>query len=119
MRRLIAAALVLAGLSGTADAACYVPTWRMVWDTEGIIYMQMDGGGTCRTSFSRVWNTSEIHAVSIKSAPRNGSASAGGRGVTYRPRAGFKGEDSFMFLVTGRKAGAAQRATMRVNVTVR
>ncbi len=73
----------------------------------------------CRTSISRVSNTSEIHSVRIAFAPRNGTASAGGRGIVYRPRVGFKGDDSFVFAVTGRKAGNPARATMRVNITVR
>jgi hypothetical protein len=118
MRCVFALALLLVGFAGSANAACHVPQWRMVWDTEGAVYMETDGAA-CRTSISRVWNTSEIHSVTIASAPRNGTASAAGRGVTYRPRAGFKGADSFVFAVAGRKAGNPTRATMRVHVTVK
>ena len=120
MRRVFASALALLlfGLTGSAEAACHVVRWRSVWGVETTAYMETDGA-VCRTSVSRVWNTSEVHSVNIASPPRSGSASAAGRSVTYRPRPGFKGEDSFVFAIVGRKAGSPQRGTVRVNVTVR
>jgi hypothetical protein len=64
--------------------------------------------------------TSEVSSISIASAPRHGAASAASSGaITYRPKAGFKGEDQFVFALTGRKNGSPQRATIRVYVTVK
>ncbi|HEX5212038.1 MAG TPA: hypothetical protein VFW22_09930 [Pseudolabrys sp.] len=39
--------------------------------------------------------------------------------IVYRPRPGFKGEDEFVFALTGNKDGRPQHATIRVYVTVR
>ena len=117
MRRVFAPIFLFFVFASSAQAACHVPRWQFKWGVEMSAYMIMDGT-LCRTSVSQVWNTSEIHSVTIASPPRNGSASAASRGVTYRPRAGFKGEDSFVFAIVGRKAGSPQRATMRVHVTV-
>ena len=118
MRRALALGFLLLGFAGSAEAGCYTATWRFKWGTEMNAYMETDGA-MCRTSVSRVWNTSEVHSVNIASPPRNGNASAAGRGVSYRPRPGFKGEDSFVFAIVGRKAGSAERGTIRVYVTVR
>jgi hypothetical protein len=118
MRCIFTFTFLLLWFTSLADAACHVGRWRMVWGTEGSAYMETDGAA-CRTSVSRVWNTSEVHSVNIVSTARNGSTSVAGRRVTYRPRAGFKGDDSFVFGIVGRKAGIATRATVRVSVTVR
>jgi hypothetical protein len=38
--------------------------------------------------------------------------------VFYIPRAGFKGGDSFVFAISGRRNGNPTRATVKVSVTV-
>ncbi len=118
MRVFVIGLLLMLSLVESAKAYCHVPQWRFVWDTEGAAIMVTDGQ-MCRTSVSRVWNTSEVHAVTIASQPRHGTASTTGRGISYIPRAGYKGEDSFVFAVAGRKAGSHTRATVRVSVTVK
>jgi hypothetical protein len=118
MRWVFALALLFWELTSSAEAGCHTAAWQSKWGVETTAYMQTDGA-VCRTSVSRVWNTSEVKSVNIASAPRNGTASASGRSVTYRPRPGFKGDDSFVFAIVGRKAGGAQRATVRVSVAVR
>lgn len=118
MRCIVALALLFLALTDLAEARCYRFAWRGVWGVETAAYMETDGA-VCRTSISLVGSTSEVHSVSIASAPQNGIAAASGRAVSYRPRPGFKGADSFVFAVVGRHAGSAQRATVRVNVTVR
>jgi hypothetical protein len=57
--------------------------------------------------------------MNIAPRPQHGSASASMAAIIYRPQAGFKGEDQFVFALTGNKDGRSQRATIRVNVTVR
>ena len=118
MRCAFALALLLWALTGSAEARCHSTAWRSHWGIETAAFMETDGAA-CTTSVSRVWNTSEVHSVNIASAPQNGTASASGRKVSYRPRPGFKGTDSFVFAILGQKAGRAQRATVRVSVTVR
>ncbi len=118
MRCAFALALMFWGLTGSAEARCHVAAWRSIWGVETNGYMDTDGS-LCRTSVSRVWNTSAVQSVSIASAPQNGTASASGRAVSYQPRTGFKGADSFVLAILGEKAGSPRRATVRVSVTVR
>lgn len=110
--------LLLLGLAESADAACSVARWRFVWGVETTAYMTSDGSA-CRTTVEWTTGTTEVHSVSIAAPPRNGTASTSGRAVSYRPRAGFKGEDTFVFAVNGATRGSASRATVRVSVTVR
>jgi hypothetical protein len=116
LRAVILAFLLLWPVSD-ADAACSVVRWRFVWGVETSAHMTTDGS-QCRTSVSWATGTTEVHAINIAVAPRNGSASASGRGITYRPRAGFKGEDAFVFAIVGKRHGQPSRATVRVSVRV-
>jgi hypothetical protein len=118
MRTLFAVAVLLGALVGQAQAGCWVPDWRFVWDVETSAYMITDGG-RCRTAFRRAFRTSEVHSMSLASAPRNGVASVSGHSVIYNPHPGFKGEDSFVFAINGRRNGNPVRATVKVNVSVR
>jgi hypothetical protein len=101
-----------------AQAACHTYRWQSKWGTEMNAYMETDGAA-CRTWASRMGGTSEVHSVNIASPASHGTASVSGRTVTYRPRPGFKGEDSFVFALVGQKDGRAERATIRVSVAVR
>jgi hypothetical protein len=38
--------------------------------------------------------------------------------VIYNPRSGFKGDDSFVFAINGKRNGSPVRATVKVSVTV-
>src|SRR6266852_262449 len=111
MRCAFAFALLFWALPGSAEARCHVAAWRAIWGVETNGYMDTNGS-LCRTSVSRVWNTSAVRSVSIASAPQNGTASASGRAVSYQARPGFKGADSFVFAILGEKAGGPQRATV-------
>ena len=118
MQGIFLLAVLFLGSTASADAACWVPRWRSVWGIETSAQMISDGG-PCRTIVSMVFNTSEVHSVTIASPPHHGSASTSGRAVNYRPGAGFKGEDSFVFAIIGRKSGGPTRGTVRVAVTVK
>jgi hypothetical protein len=117
MRRIAALALLLCGFAGQAEAGCSVPRFKVTWDVQNEAYTTLNGG-SCRVRVDRTSGTTEIRSVTVAAAARNGSTTASGLGVVYRPRAGFKGEDSFLFALNGRRAGVATHATVRVNVTV-
>ena len=112
------ALLLLLGLAEPAEAACSVANWRFVWGVETVAQFTSDGSA-CRTTVEWTTGTTEVHSVRISSPPRNGTALTSGRAVSYRPKAGFKGEDTFVFAISGAQHGAASRATVRVSVTVR
>ena len=116
MRLIFILAVLLCGFVGSAEATCSVPQWRFVWDVETNAYMTTDGS-PCWILLGRVFKTGEVHSVTIASAPRNGTASASGLSVHYRPKSGFKGEDSFVFAISGRRSGSPVHASVRVSVT--
>src|ERR1700688_4307348 len=58
-------------------------------------------GESCAVTADRTGSKTVIKSVRIVSPPRNGSASAGAIGVTYRSKPGFKGNDSFTFAIFG------------------
>jgi hypothetical protein len=118
MRAFFVLAVLLCGFGGRAEGACSAPDWRFVWGVETNAYMTTDGG-RCSLVFRRAFRTSEVHSITIASAPRNGSAAASGHSVIYNPRSGFKGDDSFVFAINGKRNGSPVRATVRVSVTVR
>jgi len=118
MRAILIIGLFLCAFGGPAEAACTITPWRFIWDTQTDASMSSDGG-PCRSSIIQVFRTGEVHSVKIAAGPRHGAASASGRTVNYRPRAGFKGEDSFVFAINGRRNGNPVQARVRVNVTVR
>ncbi len=61
-----------------------------------------------------------VNDIRLAADAQHGMVSFRGRtGVIYRPIAGFKGEDSFSFLVNARVASDSETAIYRVQVTVR
>jgi hypothetical protein len=77
----------------------------------------IDGGSACGTRVP-AGGTSAITAYKITSRPRNGSAVAGNHIVGYRPKPGFKGDDSFDLVIQGRRNDRPVQAPVRVQVRV-
>ena len=76
-------------------------------------------GVPCAATADRTGGKTVIKSVKVTSPPKNGSASAGAAGVTYRSKPGFKGSDSFTFTIFGDgNAGQNTTATIQMNVTV-
>ena len=118
MRVLCVLAVLLCGLGGPAEAACSVANWRFVWGVETSAYLTTEGG-RCSLVFRRTFRTSEVHSITIATAPRNGAATVSGNSIFYSPRSGFKGEDTFVFAINGRRNGNPERASVKVYATVR
>jgi hypothetical protein len=76
-------------------------------------------GESCAVTTTRTGSKTVIKSVKITSPPKNGSASAGPIGVTYRSKPGFKGNDSFTFAVFGDgDAGTNVTATVQMSATI-
>jgi hypothetical protein len=76
-------------------------------------------GASCTVRVDRTAGTTVMKSIRMASPPKNGTASAGSIGVTYRSRPGYKGSDSFAFTNFGDgKAGTNLTATIQMNVTV-
>jgi hypothetical protein len=62
---------------------------------------------------------SRFDAVAIVERPKHGTLSPRmGVGVTYRSAAGHRGDDSFVFSITGTMSSGTGTARVRVHVTV-
>jgi hypothetical protein len=118
MRALYVLVALLSCFAARAEAACSVANWRFVWGVETSAYMTTEGG-RCSLVFRRTFRTSEVHSITIATAPRNGVATVSGNSVFYSPRSSFKGEDTFVFAIDGRRNGNPEHASVKVNVTVR
>ncbi len=118
MRVLGVLAVVLSCFAGRAEAACSAANWRFVWGVETSAYMTTEGG-RCSLVFRRTYRTSEVHSIRIATAPRNGVATVSGNSIFYSPRSGFKGEDTFVFAIDGRRNGNPEHASVKVYATVR
>lgn len=117
MRRAWIVAAILCSISGAAEARCYA-RWTFHWGGERDSHWETDGG-SCVTRLGGTRGTGEVHSFKIATAARHGTALASGSTVSYRPRPGYKGDDSFVFVVIGNADGVARQATVRVRVTVR
>jgi len=116
--RILVLGMLLLGFSGsTVEAACTVHRWSFYWDQESQAVMTTDGA-PCRTSITWTGGTTEVQGVTISSPARNGTASASGNTVNYRPKPGFKGRDTFAFTISGRRGVTPSKAVVRVTVTV-
>ena len=117
-RAFVLAAAFVVSSTCLAEAACSVSRWTFRWGQESGASMTTDGA-PCRTTISWTSGTTVIDGVAISARPRNGTASVAGNTVSYRPKAGYKGEDSFAFTISGKRLTTPGKATIRVSVSVR
>jgi len=76
-------------------------------------------GESCAVTEDRTGGKTVIKSVKVTSPPKNGSASPGPIGVTYRSKPGFKGNDSFIFTIFGDgNAGTNVTATIQITATI-
>src|SRR5712691_2223527 len=118
MRSTILGGLLLLLCPFTAQAACNANfSFTFGQATSG--FMTTGSGEACAASAVRTAGTTVIKSVKVVSPPKNGSASAGSNGVTYRSKPGYKGSDAFTFTIFGDgKAGTNVTATIQMSVTV-
>src|SRR5437868_6343701 len=117
MRRLLLLLLLLAPSAANAD--CPSVRWNFKLGSETATSRVTDGT-PCYFRMTDIGSDGAIYGVEIATPPKNGTALASGRAmVVYKPKAGFKGEDSFVFELVGKLNGTPTSAKVRVNVTVR
>jgi hypothetical protein len=115
--------LLLGGLmlllgNGHAEASC-VARFSFTFGQTSSGIMGADSGRPCAAHATANGGT-VIRKVTVVAAPKNGTASAGGTGVTYRSKPAFAGDDSFTFTIFGDgKAGANTTATVQMSVNVK
>jgi hypothetical protein len=107
-------------LIGQAAAACVSTPVRYHFQNETVTSSAIvDSGDSCihrRGAGGRAQFTS----YSVIERPRNGSlAQAGQFTVTYRPAAGFRGQDTYAIRICGKSGTGSGCSTIRYQTTVR
>ena len=113
--------LVLFGviaLPFAAKANCPSVLWNFKFGQETATSRETDGT-PCFFHMTDVGGDDAIDRVEIATPPKNGTALSGRTMVVYKPKAGFKGEDSFVFELVGKLEGNPTSAKVRVTVVVR
>ena len=117
LRALLGLGLLL--LPAAAEAVCPSVRWNFKFGQETTTSRETDGA-PCIFQMTNVGGDGAIYGVEIATPPKNGTALASGRAlVVYKPKAGFKGEDSFVFELVGKLEGNPTSAKVRVTVTVK
>jgi hypothetical protein len=117
MSRLVLLFSLLVGCCSSAQACSARFSFTFAQATSGT--MVAESGAPCAANTERTGKNTVIKSIKVTAPPKNGSATAGSIGVTYRSKPGFKGSDSFTFTVFGDgTAGRNTTATIQMNVTV-
>ena len=107
-------------LLGNTQAEACVARFGFTFTQTSSGSMGANSGQPCSAQAERTGSKTVIRKVTIIAAPRNGTASAGRHGVTYRSKPGYKGDDAFAFTIFGDgNAGTNTTATVQMAVTVK
>jgi hypothetical protein len=119
MRNLFFGCLVLASCSASpALAECSLPYFQFFPGVTVESTMTVTSGRNCGVLLYAA-GQSRFDSVGIAIRPKHGTLSPRmGVGVTYRSVAGFKGEDSFVYTVTGKMHTGSGTATIKIRVVV-
>jgi len=123
MQLVILAALIYTAslaINEQAVAACVTTPVRYHFQNETIVSNAIvDSGHSCihrRGAGGR----SRFTGYSVVERPRNGSLAQTGKFiVTYRPAAGFRGQDTYAIRICGTSGGRSGCSTIRYQTTVR
>lgn len=119
MIRIIFALVVLATgvTSSHAESGCNVPYFKLLAHTEVTGHMYVKAGKSCsvQSANSAGGNT----GIEIRRRPSNGQVQlTGGFKITYKPRAGFVGKDSFAYVRNALDSRTGRPIQLAVNIDV-
>jgi len=119
MRTLLLAALAAAPfVADQARAECHVPRFSFSPKAQVNATMEASSGQSCTVKLSAS-EQSRFDKVAIVAPARHGTAAAAGvGGVAYTSAAGYAGDDSFVFSVTGQMKSGYGTARIRIRVSV-
>jgi Bacterial Ig domain len=102
-----------------AEASCPSVRWNFKFGQETTTSRETDGA-PCIFQMTNVGGDGALYRIEIATPPKNGTALASGQSlVVYKPKAGFTGEDSFVFELIGNLEGNPTSARIRVTITVK
>jgi hypothetical protein len=115
---LLTTAFLLTSLCSPASAACRGGYVNLFAGSEARTILVVSSGRVCGFMVS-TGPRDHFDSVGIAERPKHGILlPRSGVGVNYRSSAGYKGEDSFVFTVTGEIQSTRGTARVRVRVTV-
>jgi hypothetical protein len=119
MRAIVLGFLTLVAFGAApALAECSVTRFSFYPGAQVSSSMIVSSGKSCGINLHAA-GESRFDNVGISARPKHGTLSARvGGGVTYKAPAGYKGEDSFVFTVTGQMHTGNGTATIRISVNV-
>lgn len=111
------AAAVLIGQLASAEAACNVPRWQFRWGPAPTsLTLNITEGSTCGSNVS-LRGAEKLTGIGVLSNASNGMVRTTPNRFEYRPKANFKGSDSFAVELRGTDQWG-QPVTNRLNVSV-
>jgi pimeloyl-ACP methyl ester carboxylesterase len=116
---ILAAFLALSAPPDSQASACAVSPWRFAFGKQTSANMSASTGAICQTYLDApAARGGTVRSIRIIDQPRNGKATALGRGLVYKSNSGFQGRDAFSFAIIGSGKRAQRTATVRVSVAV-
>ena len=118
---LVAAFVLLWSSAALAKPTCNWGRWYVPPGGTGVMHVNTLSNKPCplTKNLQSLGISHMTHPVQIASKPGNGVATVSGYIVTYRSRAGFLGQDSFVFEIKGNHNNVAYTSTVRVELVVR
>jgi hypothetical protein len=117
-RLLLTGAIALMLMAHPASARCYVGGFRFFAGSDTDANMLTSSGKNCWFVI-HASGRSQFDKSEIPVRPKHGTASLRqGVGVDYKANAGYKGDDDFVFAVTGVMRTGTGTARIKVHVTV-
>jgi hypothetical protein len=119
MRAIVLGCLALVGFGAAPSLAeCSLTRFSFYPGAEVSSNMIVSSGRSCGVNLHAA-GESRFDNVGISVRPKHGTLSArAGGGVTNRASPGYKGEDSFVFTVTGKMHTGSGTATIKISVNV-
>jgi hypothetical protein len=121
MKQSIVLGLIVCCLSTTpVRAACNMPRFPVDFGTDISTSMSVSNDSRCEMKFWSGRSGNTFESIRILERPQHGivAKAEGFPSVAYRPNPGFRGADSFSFIVSGRGNRGPKSSTIRVSVTV-
>jgi len=110
--------IVLAECSASF-ASCTIQPYRYFFGSDTSTTGTVTGGSTCTTKPGALRGAG-LAEIKISEPAKHGVAATNGSvsypEVTYKPKAGYKGPDDFVFAITG--GGARLQGTSKIHVTM-
>lgn len=112
-------AFILLASLDAAQARCSVTHFTFNFGMQSSTTMTADSGQPCIIKLREGTGTIIKSLVTVTPPARGSTAPQNSVNLAYRSKAGFRGEDRFVFNIIGTKNGVRGTATVAVNVSVR